>query len=58
MALHPIRYRPRRFLILLVTLILLLVIQPMVRGFVTVKESPSAIAAPTPLPDQVARRYD
>ncbi len=33
MALHPIRYRPWRFLVLLVTLILLLVIQPMVRGF-------------------------
>jgi hypothetical protein len=33
MVWHPIRYRPWRFLVLLVTLILLLVIQPMMRGF-------------------------
>ena len=34
MSLHPMQqYRPWRFLVLLVTLILLLVIQPMVRGF-------------------------
>jgi hypothetical protein len=33
MVWHPIRYRPWRFLVLLVTLILLLVVQPMVRGF-------------------------
>jgi hypothetical protein len=34
MTLHPaLRYRPWRFLVFLVTLVLLLVIQPMVRGF-------------------------